>query len=346
MAGALAVSGHSVRLWNRRVGRMDALRDSRCVRLVGALTGEAKLEQVTGDLGDAVRGAEVVMIVTTANAHKPLACALAPLLEDGQIVLLNPGRTGGALEVRQVLQRLRPGLRVYVAEAQSLVYACRLEGARTVRIIGIKEIVPVAALPGVDTVRIVSQLSSLFPSFTPAAHVLVTSFENIGAILHPATVIFNAAAIERKTPFYFYRDMTASVSEFLVALDRERLELGRAFGLELVSIVEWIQKAYPQSHGHTLLDRMRSNPAYNEIRAPDVLNSRFLTEDVPTGLVPFIAFGEAAGVEMPMMRALVEMASTLLRCEFSREGRSLEGMGLAGLTPHGILRAVNGGTGA
>lgn len=343
MAGALALAGHSVRLWNRRAGRMDAFRASRRIRLVGALTGEAKLEQVTEDLGAAVRGAEVVLIVTTANAHEPLARALAPLLEEGQIVLLNPGRTGGALVVRQVLQRFRPGLRVHVAEAQSLVYACRLEGVRTVRVIGIKEFVPVAALPGVDTAHVVAHASSLFPSFKPAAHALVTSFENIGAVLHPAVVLFNAVAIERKTPFYFYQDMTPSVSEFLVELDRERLELGRAYGLELVSIVDWIQKAYPQSRGHTLWDRMHSNPAYNEIRAPDVLDSRLLTEDIPTGLVPFIAFGEAAGVEMRIMRALVEMASTLLRREFSREGRSLERMGLAGLAPHQILKAVAGG---
>lgn len=343
MAGALAMAGYSVRLWNRRAERLDPLRNSRRVRLVGAFTGEPTLEKVTGDLSSAVRGAEVVLVVTTANAHKSLACALAPLLEDGQIVLLNPGRTGGALEVREVIQRLRPGIRVYVAEAQSLVFACRLEDSRTVRVIGNKAFVPVAALPSVDTVHVVNRLSSLFPSFTPAAHVLITSFENIGAMLHPATALFNTAAIERKVPFYFYRDMTQSVSEFLVALDRERLRLGSAYGLELVSIMDWIRKSYPRSSGDTLIDLMRSNPAYNEILGPNVLDSRFLTEDVPTGLVPFIAFGDAAGVETPLMSALVELASKLLQRDFSREGRSMEDMGLAGLAPNEILRAVNGG---
>lgn len=336
----LAAQGHDVRLWNRSPNRLDPIRAESKVSLTGVISLCSKIGMITENLEEAVRSAHLIMVTTTADAHAEIALELFPLLEEGQIILLNPGRTGGALEVREIFAQAGTNVRVYVAEAQSLVYACRIIGPALVRVIGIKDYVPVAALPASDTAFVLSKVQALYPCYVPAENVLHTSFENIGAIFHPAIILFNTATIERGEKFYFYQDMTPSVADFLIQLDKERLALGEAFGIKLFSIFDWIKKAYPSSYGDTLCERMRSNPAYYQIEAPDRLDSRLLLEDIPTGLVPFIAFGQVVGLELPLMKSLVNVTCVLLKRDFWKEGRTLEKLGLTGITSTQIIERI------
>lgn len=341
-AGYLSSRGYTVRLWNRSRVRLEELSPDGHITLTDALQLRARVELATTSLDEAIEDAQVILITTTADAHYDLAVALAPLLQEGQVVLLNPGRTGGALEFRHIIGKMGCTARVYIAEAQSLVFACRITAPAQVRIIGVKQYVPVAAFPAADTEHVLSRVRPMFGCFVAAPNVLHTGLENIGAVFHPAIVMFNAAAIERGDEFYFYQDMTDSVAAFLMRLDRERLRLGRAFGIHLASIFDWIKMAYPDCIGKTLAHRMRNNPAYHEIRAPSCLSSRLLVEDIPTGLVPFAALGQAASLDMPLTRSLIHMASALLDVDFWTLGRNLEKLNLAGLTLTGITAYVQG----
>ncbi len=60
-------------------------------------------EQITDSLPQALDGADIILVVTTTDAHSTIARQCAPYLRDGQISLLNPGHVGGALEVRHIL---------------------------------------------------------------------------------------------------------------------------------------------------------------------------------------------------------------------------------------------------
>ncbi|QVL50130.1 MAG: NAD/NADP octopine/nopaline dehydrogenase family protein [Thiocapsa sp.] len=340
LAGSLARRGFGVRLWNRDAERLQTLRDAGHIRLRGCLAADVPLPQCTTDLAEAVRGAALILVVTTADAHESIATRLAPLLEAGQCILLCPGRTGGAIVVRATIARLPCARGILVAEAQSLVYACRAEAA-CVNLIGTKALVPVAAYPAADIELVLRRVSPLFDCFQAAPTVLHTGLENIGAIFHPAIVLFNAAAIERGDGFYLYRDMTPCLAECLLALDRERIAIGAAFGIRLYSIFDWIKRAYPMTEGDTLCTRFRNNPAYSDILAPTALNSRLLTEDLPTGLVPMAALGAAAGIETPLMDALIDLGSAILGRDFRAEGRTLERLGLAGLSPSQITAQLS-----
>ena len=340
MAAHLSKMGCRVRLYNRGHARIRYLDQPSGIRMTGRIRGVGHPQLVTQDLAEAIRDAHLIMVVTTADAHAQISEQLIPLLTDGQIVVLNPGRTGGALEFRHVLDT-KGAKRIHVAEAQSLVYACRIVRAGVVRIIGVKTHVPLCAVPNCDTPLVYECLRKLYSCFIPASNVLVTSFENIGAVFHPAIVLFNAATIERGQRFYFYHDMTPQISEFVEKLDQERLAIGRAYGLDLVSAFDWIAKAYPGTPGDSLCDRMRANPAYSKILAPDTLFTRYLFEDLATGLVPLVEFAEAAGMRTPLMRSLVDVGGALLGTDFWKEGRTLEAMGLAGMNRSEILEFVN-----
>lgn len=344
MAAHLALKGFEVHLWNRSPERIRPIIKKGVIELEGIISGYGRPKIVTNNLKKALDGVEVIMVVVTADAHRAIAEACSPYLRDRQIIILNPGRTGGALEFRQVLKRKNLKAQVYVAEAQSLIYACRIIKPACVKILGFKEVVPVAALPATDTPHVLRVAQKIFSSFVSAEHVLQTSLENIGAIFHPAVAILNTAKIESSESFLFYKSMTQSITSFIDLLDQERLAVGMAFNLELVSAYDWISHAYGGVQGDTLYDRMRSNQAYDAIKAPTCMNTRLIFEDVPTGLVPIIELGKLAGVESPLIHSIATIASGLCQCDYFQEGRTLSRLGIQGMSPQELLTFVKVGT--
>lgn len=337
IAGWLAMQGHTVSLYGRNAKVIEELDAKKSIELTGAIRGKGVLTEVTTNIHASVLSADVIMVVTTANAHNSIAHEIAADLKDGQVIILNPGRTGGALEFKRALEASGCKTRVYIAEAQTLVYACRLVENGLVNIIGVKDKVLLAAVPSSDTEYVLSKITPAYPCFCAAENVLRTSLENIGAMFHPCVLLFNAATIERHDVFWFYRDMTPEIANFIEEFDKERLAVGKAYGIDLLSVNEWISYAYPATQGTTLCEKMRNNPAYHDIKSPSTIFTRQLTEDIPTGVLPIMELGEAAGVAVPLMRSMVDICSRLLRIDFRKGGRTLEHLGLAGKSKEEIL---------
>lgn len=328
IAGYLAMQGYSVSLYDIDTERILNLKRIGGITLTGKIKGIGKLACITNDIKEAVVGARIIMVTTTANAHKAVANQMSSYIEENQIIILNPGRTCGALIFKQELKKNNVEKKYYIAEAQTLVYACRLIEDGLVNIIGIKDEVYLAGLPASDTLYILDHINKIYPCFKAVPNVLYTSFENIGAMFHPCICLLNAATIERHDEFWFYRDMTERVADFMVKCDVERINIGKAYGIDLISITDWIKVAYKDTNGETLCERMKNNPAYHDIKGPGSIFSRQLTEDIPTGLIPLIELAKVAGIKTPIMSSIVTLSQTLLNIDFNKEGRTLDNMGL------------------
>ena len=340
-AGYLGMHGFDVTLYDRDEEKVNALRSSGKIKLQGRINGEGKVRCFTSTISIAVENADIILITTVANAHFSLAKKMAPTLKDGQTIVLNPGRTCGALEFRQTLLSNNCKARVHIGEAQTLVYACRIIQIGTVNIIGIKDEVLLAGFPASDTNLILNQMNILFGCFTKANNILQTSLENIGAMFHPCVLLFKAATIERNEDFWFYRDMTKQVAEFIEKFDAERLAVGRAYGINLLSVREWIKYAYKDTKGITLCERMRNNPAYHDIKSPSTIFTRQLTEDIPTGVLPILELGKAAGVDTPLLESMVKICEGLLNLDLHTNGRTLRNLGLEGKNKDEIIDYIS-----
>jgi len=344
MAGHLGMDGFSIRLYSKFTEEIEPFQKRKGVRVEGVINGFGPVELATTDPVPVVSWADVIMVVVPAFVHRLMAQMCAPLLHDGQIVILNPGRTGGALEFAAVLQENGLRARVRVAEAQSLVYACRISGPGRVHISGIKRQVPLAAFPAAETSTVLETAGMLYPQFTPASDVLETSFDNIGAVFHPSTVVLNANRIEAGEDFEFYRSMTPAVAQFLEAVDKERLAVARAFGVKVESARDWLRKTYTGVIGETLHACIQSNAAYRGIMAPKSLKVRYILEDVPTGLVPLASLGALANVPTPACRAVTDICCVLIDRDLWTEGRTVQNLGLAGMSVDQIRAFVNTGS--
>lgn len=340
IAGYAALNGYKVTLFDRNEAKIKELQEKGTIELIGQVKGVGHISCFTSNIGDAVADADLVMITTVANAHAEIAKIMAPYIKEGQIIILNPGRTCGALVFKQALSVAGCDKRYYLGEAQTLVYACRIIENGVVNVIGVKDDVLLAALPASDTDHIIKKIYPLYPCFIKTDNVLRTGLENIGAIFHPCVCLFNAATIERQNEFYFYRDMTDQVATFIEKFDAERLAVGKAYGIDLLCVREWIKFAYNDTKGETLCERMKNNPAYYDIKGPGSIFTRQLTEDIPTGVLPIMELGKAAGVPTPLFQSMISVIESLLDMDFHTEGRSLKNLGLEGMNIEEIVKYI------
>ena len=343
IGGFLSMQGYEVSICDTDSAKIEKLKKIGNIKLQGKINGVGKISYFSTESSEIIPSADIIMVTTTANAHQAVARSIAPFIKDKQIIILNPGRTCGALVFKQALKNAGCNKRYYLAEAQTLVYACRLIEDGTVNIIGIKDEVLLSALPASDTEYILSKLNVLYPCFAKTDNVLRTSLENIGAIFHPCVCLFNAATIERQNEFWFYRDMTEQIAHFIEKFDAERIAVGKAYGIDLLNVTEWIKFAYNDTVGETLCERMKSNPAYHDIKAPGTIFTRQLTEDIPTGVLPIMELGKAVGVSTPLLESMVNIVESLLDTDFHTKGRTLKNLGLEGMSRDEIINYINNG---
>jgi opine dehydrogenase len=282
MAGHLGFMGFPVRLWNRTPEALAPVAAAGGVHLEGVVQGFGPVA-VRRNLAEALDGAGAVLVVVPASAHGDIARLAAPYLQDGQKVLLMPGRTAGAIEFLRTLRRHGCTADVVVGETSTFLYASRKVGPRAARIHGIKKQVLAAALPARRTRELLALLRPAFPQFLPARWVWKTSMDNIGAIFHPTVVLLNAARIESTGgSFRHYMDgITPAVAALLERLDAERVAVARAIGVGALTAREWLAEAYGVDRP-TLYEAIQATPAYAGVGAPASLDTRYLWEDVPT----------------------------------------------------------------
>ncbi len=345
LSGYLKMKGHTVRLYDRSAWRFRYLK-RHDMNLGDEFSGARAqhMDMLTTDLKEAVDGADVIIVSITSTAHAEIAQKLAQFLSDGQVVLLHPGRTGGALIFKKVLRELKPDLKVIIGEFETSLFATRVtqEGAK-VRYYGVKKNVHLATIPSEDSLEIAPFVKSVFPQVEFAPDILYTSLSNYGAMLHPAPVIFNVGRIENKTKFTHYVEgITPSVARFIERLDSERITLGKCFDVRLKPITVWLTDVY-DSKGNNLFELLRSTKAYHFILGPDSLQHRYLIEDTLTGLVPMVHLARKCGARLPAIETLVNLINYFVDIDVMAYGRNLDDMGIRRMEISDIIHYVVNG---
>ena len=348
LAAELGVAGFKLRLHDIDDARLSDIRAFGGIDVEGERGGFAAVERATSDLRAAVDGAEIIIIVTGGNAQTAVARSLAPLLRDGQIVLLVQGNTGGSLIVRRALDAAGCHAEVAVAEMDNYPYACRRLAPTRIRPIIAKRWLQIATFPGNHIAAVRRRLAPLFPQAAAAPNALYTGFTNANAMLHVANCVANAARIESGDHYKFYAEgVTPAVARLYQAINAERVAVAAALGATVPSLEDWFDRVYGVREASLVETCQRltynSDGPYQATGTPSSLEHKFITEDVPTGLIPMSALGAAAGVPAPAIDALVAIVRSMTGKDFAAEGRTLEHLGLRGMSAVEIVRVMNEG---
>jgi opine dehydrogenase len=347
MAAHLALMEFPTVLYNRTPENVAAIKELGGIYLEsyeGGPRGFGKLTLVTSNIAVALQSAKMVMVVVPSSAHADIAKVCAPYLTEGQIVILHPGRTCGAIEFSKVIRDNGCTADVTVAEAETFIYASRSDGPAQSRIFRIKEAVPLAALPSNRNQFVLDEVRDVFSQFIDGGNVLQTGMNNMGAIFHPALTILNSGWIESTHgDFQFYIDgVTSSVARVLESLDRERVTVAASIGIRARTGMEWLKLSY-DAVGEDLNEAIHNQPGYYGINAPPTLNHRYIFEDVPMSLVPIASLGQRYGVAVSGIDAIIKIASIIHRTDYWRRGRTIDKLGINNLSTDELIHYVTEG---
>ncbi|GAB95780.1 opine dehydrogenase [Kineosphaera limosa] len=332
-----AQAGHEVSMWDFE--QFDA--NIAAIAAAGSIEGRVKFEGTAPvryaghDLDRALEGAELVLIVGPAYAHEAMGEALRGKLSEDAAYCVLPSSCNGAVVLKQALGLDLMDDTYVIGETHTLPYGCRLVAPGIVRVTTrVLDGLFVAALPSSRTPELLTKLQVVWPQAEAAKNVLQTTLQNGNPVLHPAIMLLNASRIENTGgDFLFYTEgVTLASARLMEAVEGERQELGRVLGIDIVRDPELgLRQGYVSEA--TYLKGYNDGIGFAKSQAPKTLDFRYLTEDVPYGLVFMSELARQCDVPTPAIDTVISMASIILDVDFRAAGKRLpKDLGFADLT--------------
>ena len=268
---------------------------------------------------------DVVLLCTQTGYHRQVLERLVPLLHSGQVLLIDPGYLATAFVLG-----LNPPEGLIIAEAESNFIDGRISqpgrfrvGFRNVR--NPLGIYPRAALPRAREI-----LDRMGTPFVYLESVVEAALHNPNMIVHTVGAIMSIPRIEATGGEYcmYHEVFTPSVWNILEALDGEKMAVLQSLGYEALPYVEACKlrnSLDEQRPGKEVFFEYAAMPT--RAKGPVSVDSRYITEDVPQGLVLLESLGKALNIATPVACALIEIASAALGRPLREQGRTLDALG-------------------
>ncbi len=338
-AADLSEAGHEVRLWRRDAAALKPVQDSGGIVLKDAQGArEVPVALATADIGAALRGAQLVLLPTPAVAQDDIARAMAPHLEDGQVVFLAPGTFGSLVMARRV-REAGSKAEVCWAETGTLPYLARKHGDREVNVTIRAVRLPTGVYPQKNEAQALEVIRAAYPSVHGCGNALSGALMNAGPVIHPPLVVMNAAPLQHFERWDIHNEGTQpSVRAVTDRLDAERVAVREALG--------YGAPHYPLQD-HYLNDRWMYGDAHKKLvksgdwrEKIDLQQHRYVSEDIELGLAFLASVARWVNVDAPLAHGLLAVAGGWLGRDLRRGPRTLEALGLDGLSREALQQRL------
>lgn len=373
LAAVAGSRGFEVRLWAPIPEEAAALKKGVAQNgYVEAVSGENSFKAVpaiiSAEPAEVIPGSGIIIFVLPAFAHKELLLQAVQYLDKGCILGAIPSRSGFEFMAKSILNDT-----VTIFGVQTLPWACRIKSyGRQVEILGTKNKVTASSSPASEAIKICVLLQELLGiEVIPAPNMLALTLGNVGQIIHPG-IMYGLFYRWKGNPFseteipLFYQGVTEEIGLILTDISREIMDVKEAIEKEgislegVVSLNEWLLSSYENSIADTstLKGCFNTNTSYRGLKAPvkkigedgymPDFSSRYLTEDIPHGLVVTRALAQLTGIHTPVIDEVLGVTSGWMRKEYLVNGY-LQGKDVP-LTPipqnygindiQGLIRAI------
>lgn len=370
LAADFALEGYRVRLYDLpefATKSLGEVIETRKIELGGVQSnlkkftrkGVADIDVVTTDISETLKGAGLVIVAVPGVGHEVIFEKMIPYLEHGQVVSIFPDNFG-SLVLRKMMREKGSGVDVIIGGWHSAPYGTRLQNPGKINC----------------TIREANQIYEAFPSrdgevffealreapifsgvsdFMRADTTIGVGMANANPLVHVPGSILNVGAMEvsqsedilaPKGQWNLYKHgMSPSVSRVQMAFYHEERKIMNALGLTMVP-------EYPDRQFFSKYSVMA--PEYfipfgvatlsGTIYGPNTIDDRYFTEDIPIGTVARYHIAKTLGIDVPVIKAMIELGSIICERDFLNEGRSLEKMGLNGMDNKQVIRYLKEGT--
>ena len=330
-AADLAEAGHELRLWRRDAAALQSVIDAGGILLKDASGGrEVPIALATPDIGNALRGAELVLVPSPATAQTDIARAMGPHLVDGQVVFLPPG-TFGSLVMSRAVRGAGNHAELAWAETGTLPYLARKHGAREVNVTVRAIHLPTGVYPARHSDRAVRLIRQAYPSVHACGDALSAALMNAGPVIHSPLMVMNAAPLQHFEKWDIHTEgTTPAVRAVTDRLDLERIQVREALG--------YGAPHYPLAD-HYNNDRWMYGDAHKKLQKSgdwrehiDLHSHRYIAEDTELGLAFLASVARWAQVDAPIAQGILAIVGGFLGRDLRQGERTLASLGLAGLS--------------
>jgi hypothetical protein len=307
----------------------------------GEVTGRPA--RISSDPAQVIPGSELVLLALPAFAHAQVLKDLAPYIQPGAALGAMPARGGFDWSVKSCLGKKFHSLAFF--GLQTLPWACRIDQyGQSVQVKGTKDLVEIAAAPSEQAAGLAVTLEEIFGlSLQPVNCFLCLTLANTGQLLHPG-LMYGLFHGWQGDPYpnapLFYQGVSPESAAVLEQMSGEVILLREALTAELPCLdfsvvrplLDWLYLSYNGSIANpaSLQSSLATNSSYAGLTAPMLeteagllpdFKARYLSEDVPYGLMVTRGLAELAGVQTPVMDEVITWSQERLGLEFLKDGK-------------------------
>ncbi|AGH81376.1 hypothetical protein PCNPT3_07190 [Psychromonas sp. CNPT3] len=304
------------------------------------------LHLITRDIKLAIKGADVVMIFIQTTYHRALASRIAKYFTDGQLIILIPGYACSLYYQQYCTSN------PIFSEGESTPNDARIVAPGTVKVLFKNVRNTLAFYPASRTIEGMKIASRMFPAydikmgdvrkniFESALHNPNIIVHTIGQyVMYPMLAYYNK--YHPKDAPSMYRDAlsTEMAWQMIDKLDAEKMAVLSALGCKPISYLNAClfrnEEDLSQDPRAVFENYKISAPA-----GPYQFDNRYVTEDVPMGLVLLSSLGKKFEIDMSMCDHLISMCAGILKTDFYKEGQTLASLGLEDLSKEELLHFI------
>ena len=346
MAADLTLRGHKVNFYEHPnfKDKIKEILETGIINLVGLdVSGAAKIHKVTTVMEEALENVDLINIVMPSFAHEIFFREMIPFLKDGQTVIVWAGDFG-SISLVNLLKEKCPE-KSDGCRNQYLPYGARItpEGWIDWHVFAPK--ILMATLPATNTDRVLEKAKNIWPRLIAADNVIAAALSNPNPICHPPGALLNTGRIQySKGEFYMYKEgITEAVARVIKSVYEETLALAEALDCEIIHYEDHEFMTPSSIMGIALQAPFDTLTVHaTRVKGPQSMEDRYITEDLPYGLVPMSELGKKLGVKTPIIDALINIGCVVCKSNFWETGRTLQKLGIDALEKDELLKFIQG----
>lgn len=284
----------------------------------------ATVDNVTTDYREALDGAELVIVYVQTNYHNDVIKKMAPFIEDGQTFLIEPGYLSTCFFLQNTNKKIT------IIEAESSPIDCRVVEPGKTKVLFKNVLNPFGVYPKEDSEKAAAVLEKLEYPFILTKNVVEAALHNPNLIVHTIGAIFSIPRIEYTNGNYWmYKEVfTPHIWNLVENLDEEKMNVLEKLGCARLPYVEACKLRNSLDESEDALEVFFEYANNSSPQGPNIPDSRYITEDVPEGLVLLESLGEVLDIKTPTCTGLINCASAALNVDYRETGRTIIKLGI------------------
>jgi opine dehydrogenase len=340
-AAYLAQAGHDPMLWSPSGKRTAALAAGKPLIATNAIDGTFT-PRIGSSCADAIQNADAVMVALPGYGHKSVLAAAAAHLREGQPVIISSHASFGALYLSKLLAAR--GVQVPIIAWGTTLTTGRQPSPTEVNVATVRQKIDLATVPDGAIAAGHALCTTLFGDrFVQRDGLMAIALSNLNPQNHLGIALLNLTRMEQGEAWSQGQNITPTVGRLIEALDAERLAIAKIFGLSVRTVKEHFSLSFhvPMASVSEMNQEMHRQGRGG--LGPATVNSRYVLEDVPFGLLPTILLGRLAGSPATLHEAGVALFSAAYGRDFAQDNDLLPELGLERLSVAQLQQLMRSG---